>query len=144
MSTSFPLCLRHSRVGGNLAIPLARVRARGFVAFCGILSYFVEFCRWWEEGRRAGSVVAGGWIPAYAGMTWEGVVVRRVGGGGGWGLVCFAHGGISLCCGLDGVAFGFRVVREFCFVKYDASGVSVWDAGGEIPAFAGMTKGVRE
>ena len=37
------------------------------------------------------------------------------------------------------VVFRFRIVREFCFVKYDASGVSVWDAGGEIPAYAGMT-----
>ena len=54
---------------GCLAV-ITRVRARGFVAFCGILSYFVEFCRWREEGRRAGSVV-----------------VRRVGGGGGWGLM---------------------------------------------------------
>ena len=39
----------------------------------------------------------------------------------------------------SGFVFRFRVVREFCFVKYDASGVSVWDGGGEIPAFAGMT-----
>ena len=37
------------------------------------------------------------------------------------------------------VVFRFRIVRGFCFVKYDASGVSVWDEGGEIPAFAGMT-----
>ena len=67
-------------------------------------------------------------IPAYAGMTWVGagmtwvgvgmrraggyispseslpetgvsVVMRRSGRGGGWGLVCFVHGGISLGCG---------------------------------------------
>ncbi len=46
--------------------------------------------------------------------------MRRVGGEGGWGLVWFAHGGVSLCCGLDGVVFRFRIVREFCFVKCDA------------------------
>ena len=31
------------------------------------------------------------------------------------------------------------VVRGFCFVKYGAVGCLVSDAGGEIPAFAGMT-----
>ncbi len=84
--------LRGNDVGAEKSLHRARARelgyarARGFVAFCGILSYFVEFCRWWEEGRRAGSVV-----------------VRRVVGGGGWGVVCFVHGGVSLGCGLDGV-----------------------------------------
>ena len=33
----------------------------------------------------------------------------------------------------------FRIVREFCFVKCDAGGTSVSDAGGWIPAYAGMT-----
>ena len=54
-----------------------------------------------------------------------------------WGL----HG-VSLGCGLDGVFWirlRFRVVRGFCFVKYGAVGCLVSDAGGEIPAFAGMT-----
>ncbi len=37
---------------------------------------------------------------------------------------------VSLGCGFDGVVFRFRIVRGFCFVKYDAR---------EIPAFAGMT-----
>ena len=39
-------------------------------------------------------------------MTWVSVVMRRAGEGGGWGLVCFAHGGISLGCGFDGVGLG--------------------------------------
>ena len=43
-------------MGADKPLPRARARelgnarARGFVAFCGILSYFVEFCRWREEG----------------------------------------------------------------------------------------------
>ena len=65
-------------------------------------------------------------------------------GRGYWGLQIEDWGlhGVSLGCGLDGVVWirlRFRVVREFCFVKYGAVGCLVSDAGGEIPAFAGMT-----
>ena len=133
-------------------MPRARVRENRGTRAHEFLSDFVGFCRFssgFVEGRLFGGLGAAGWIPAYAGMTWEGagmtwvgvgmtwvgvgmtwvgvgmawvnvvmrraggggerrkgrhpqrvsVVVRRAGEGGGWVLVCFVHGGISLGCG---------------------------------------------
>ena len=82
---------------GCCGVVLARVRAGGrarvSVAFRCMLSYCVAFCRRREGRRRSGSVV-----------------VRRAGGGDGWGWVCFAHGfvhgGFSLGCGFDGLVLG--------------------------------------
>ena len=87
-------------------------RVRAHTSFCRVLSDSVGLCR----------------FPSTAGWGIDdcGLMIAD------WGLVIGDCKIVSLGCGLDGssVVFRFRIVRGFCFVKYDAR---------EIPAYAGMT-----
>ena len=106
---------------------LARVRTGGhefslwFVGLCWIVSNSVDGGR----GRLFGSLDAAGWIPAFAGMTWEsvGMTGDGLGHGATRAAVCvFRAWGCLLWGMVSRSGHGSRIVREFCFVKYDALG----------------------